>query len=289
MDINFSLKDKSSEIKKNVFLENLTFFRGRARVSNFFEPLSVNELKTVLEKAREENLEISIIADGTHSVISECGIDGLLISTRKLKGMTIKGNLITASAGERLNDVINTAIEHNLTALEELGGIPGTIGGALYLDAHYQNVRLSDYVFYADYMDYDGNIYRKPHYMDYFSQEGVSSGKNEIILSVSLALKPNSRTAEARKRKEDFVALQFVPPCMNMCGLVFDLDESLYSALDECASSFDSPCSIRMNSLFTFPETRASDIKEYIGKVKKEMKMKYGISVKETLSFLGKF
>ena len=131
MHDNLSFKGEKIKLEEDKSLSGLTFFTSRGRARYFARPETIRELREVLKTAQEKNLDIKVIGSGTHVILPDGGFDGMLISTESLKGMTIKGSLITAMAGESLDDVINTAIEPNLMGLEEVGGIPGTIAAAI--------------------------------------------------------------------------------------------------------------------------------------------------------------
>ena len=193
MHDNLSFKGEKIKLEEDKSLSGLTFFTSRGRARYFARPETIRGLREVLKTAQEKNLDIKVIGSGTHVILPDGGFDGMLISTESLKGMTIKGSLITAMAGESLDDVINTAIEHNLMGLEEFGGIPGTIAAAIKINATSQNKSIGDYHFYTDTMSRDGRIHRKPDYFDFFNSTRNIIDEEEIILSTTLRLKEGKR------------------------------------------------------------------------------------------------
>ena len=277
-------------------LSNASFFRTGGRAEYYAEPENSTELQGVLEEAYRRSLPVTVIADGTHVIISDYGIEGLLISTRKLRGMTIKGNLVTAYAGETLSDVINFSIDHNLTGLEKLGGIPGTIAAAARQNASFQGTFISDSYFYADYMSLDGRIHRHPDFHKLFGCDTSPFQDDEIILSVTLNLKPCKRSAECRVMKEKYVELQFVPPAQNFVGKVFKtpVGETARSVIRRAGltgnlgfkaefSPYDSNC------IFATPGCTAKEVKELIEYVQKEAYRRTGVKLECLVSFLGRF
>ena len=98
-------------------------FSTGGKAEYYAEPRSVFDCLIALETAYRKNLSITVIGAGTHVLVSDSGIPGLVISTASMRGMSIKGNLLIASAGETLDNIINIAIEHNLTGLEEIAGV----------------------------------------------------------------------------------------------------------------------------------------------------------------------
>lgn len=271
MHYNLGFQREKVNIEENKSLSGLTFFNSRGHARFYAEPETIGELRDALRMAAEENLRIQIIGSGTHTILPDGGIDGLLISMKRLKGITIKGALITAMAGESLDEVINTAIEHNLMGLEEFGGIPGTIAAAIRINASSQSKHIGEYHFYTDTMTFDGKIHRKPDYLDFFNSRRNILEENEILLSTTLRLKEGKRTAEARIKKERYTELMFIPPCKNFIGNVFK-DGSTYKASDlikkagmvgdkglRCEFS-----SVQSNCLFSYPECTEKDVKKLI-------------------------
>lgn len=296
MDSTIRVSKARFKLEQNKNLSDSTFFATRGHAQYYAEPESTDDLIRCLEEAYRLGLKVSVIGDGTHVIISDEGIDGLLVSTRRLTGMTIKGNLITAYSGESLSDVINVGIDHNLSGLEELGGIPGTVAAALKVNASSQGKSISDYHFYSDCVTMDGRIHRRPDYKDLFGYQKSFIGSDEIVLSVTLKLEPTKRTAEARMKKERFVELKFVPPACNFVGEVFRDPDGMsareviknaglagYQGFRAEFSPFQSNC------IFAFPGCTASELVQMISFVRSRVLERTGILLEPQVSFLGKF
>lgn len=291
MHDNLSFKRENIRFEENKSLSGLTFFSSRGKAKFYTEPETVRELREAILIAKEKGLKITVIGSGTHTILPDLALNGLLLSTRKLKGMTIKGSLITAMAGESLDSVINTAIEHNLMGLEEFGGIPGTIAAAIKINATSQGKNIGEYHFYTDTMTFDGRIHRKPDYLDFFNSNKTIIDEDEIILSTTLRLKEGKRTAEARIRKERFIELMFVPPCKNFIGNVFK-DGDDYKAGDlikkagmtgdkglRCEfSSFQSNC------LFAYPDCTENDVRTLIHMATERVYQMFSIRLRLSVS-----
>lgn len=294
MHDNLSFKGEKIKLEEDKSLSGLTFFTSRGRARYFARPETIRELREVLKTAQEKNLDIKVIGSGTHVILPDGGFDGMLISTESLKGMTIKGSLITAMAGESLDDVINTAIEHNLMGLEEFGGIPGTIAAAIKINATSQNKSIGDYHFYTDTMSRDGRIHRKPDYFDFFNSTRNIIDEEEIILSTTLRLKEGKRTAEARIRKERFIELFFIPPCKNFIGNVFK-DGKDYKAselIKKAGMTGDKGLlcefpSFQSNCLFCYPECQVKDVLTLIEMTRERVKALFGIALSLSITIVS--
>lgn len=296
MEILVRVGNSKVNFERDKNLSGLSFFKTKGKAEYFVEPESSEMLIEALEKAYKMNLSTSLLGSGTHVIISDEGIEGLLISMKKMKGITIKGNLITAASGESLDGIINTAIEHNLVGLEELGGIPGTIAAALKVNASANGKNLSDYHFYSDYMTKDGKIHRRPDYIDLFGHQTSPISDDEIVLSVTLRLEPSKRTAEARLKKEKFVELMFIPPTANFIGQVFKDPEGMSAKdiiktchLDKDFGYNAEFSSFQSNCIFASMNASSNDVISLISDVRDEVEKLTGIRLRLSVSLLGKF
>ncbi len=175
---------------------------GRAAVAVW--PHSYFQLESCLECAASSGMDFHPCGNMTNILFSDHGYDGMLICLSKLRGIVIKGDLLTAYAGESLDNVINRAIAHNLAGLEELGGIPGSVGGATFCNAGAHGKEISSYFFYSDYITLDGRIRRMPAYSDAFSYRTSPFKDGETIICTAFRLTPERLTAQARQKKERF-------------------------------------------------------------------------------------
>ncbi len=98
-------------------------------------PKSVDEVKNVLAFAKEAGVRVTVLGNGSNVLVADEGIDGIVIKTTELKAITCNGTDITAQAGARLSALCEVAKEHSLGGLAELSGIPGTVGGGVYMNA----------------------------------------------------------------------------------------------------------------------------------------------------------
>lgn len=185
----------------------------------FAEPRSIGELHGVLHDASDHKLAISVLGAGTRTIIPDEGVKGLVISTAALKGLREQGAVLTCSPGESLDNVINFAIDHQLQGLGSFGGYPGTVGGAVAMDAEAHGFSLRSFLLYADFLTAGGSFIRR-------RGKDFRINPKEIVTSLTFRLKPFRYTAEARMRKERFLEEIFIPPCPRYAGNVFKNPEA---------------------------------------------------------------
>lgn len=118
------------DIKENVSLAPLTSFRIGGNAKFYTEVLSIEELKEAIVFSKEKNIDFYVLASGTNLLVSDNGFDGLIIKI-KANAINVDGEMLTAEAGVPLIKAINMAAENGLSGMEKMGGIPGTVGGAV--------------------------------------------------------------------------------------------------------------------------------------------------------------
>lgn len=132
---------KASLCEKNIsFLENEkmslhTTFKIGGAADIFIEVKNSQELIDTLKLAKENGVPYFVLGKGSNLLVSDLGIEGAVISCRLLDGIKTEGNRIICEAGAHLSKLCTAALNEALTGLEFAYGIPGSVGGALYMNA----------------------------------------------------------------------------------------------------------------------------------------------------------
>lgn len=137
------------EIQENISLKDKNWFKTGGEARYYCEPDSVEEYALAFEFAKEKDLEVFFLGTGANILISDEGFDGLVVHPANLEPELISNNLVKASAGTVFQDVIDFCLDNNLIGLEDFSGIPGTVGGSTYINIHYFDFLLSDFLVYA--------------------------------------------------------------------------------------------------------------------------------------------
>lgn len=177
-------------IKKDELMKNHTSFKIGGCADYFVECSSVEQLKIIIEKAKQLNMPIFILGKGSNLLVSDKGIEGVVISLNLLDSVTVNDDEIIACAGATLAQVCVTAYQNALTGLEFAYGIPGTVGGGLYMNAGAYGGEMSQVVASAEYIDTYGQIKTvelKDMQLGYRTSVFKTGGK--IITSVKFKLK----------------------------------------------------------------------------------------------------
>ncbi|MEO0191607.1 MAG: UDP-N-acetylmuramate dehydrogenase [candidate division WOR-3 bacterium] len=146
------------DIKRDVILGPLTSFGIGGPAQFYAEPATPEELSECLDFAKANGLPVSVLSFGTDVLIADEGVPGLLISMRRMKGISIDRGLLIAGSGEGLARVCLFSAELGLSGTEELYGIPGAIGGAVAKNAGAYGREMAEVVEWAEVMGYNGKV-----------------------------------------------------------------------------------------------------------------------------------
>jgi len=146
-------------IKANESMQNHTSWKIGGPAQVFVEPQSLKDLQSIFIYARENGIDLTVIGHGSNLLVSDLGIKGIVVKIgRGMDYFSVQGNQITAGAGVKLARLAALARENALEGFEFAAGIPGTVGGALAMNAGANNWCMADMVNEVLTIDNSGNI-----------------------------------------------------------------------------------------------------------------------------------
>jgi len=150
---------------------------------------------------KEESIPYYIIGNGSNLLVRDKGIDGVIIQLgSSMNKISVEGNSIYAQAGAMLSALASAACDSSLTGLEFASGIPGTVGGAVFMNAGAYDGEIKDVIAYADVIDDNGNILRLSREELHFSyRHSVIDEKHMIVIGASFELKSGNKDDIAAK------------------------------------------------------------------------------------------
>ena len=146
-------------IKLNEQLKPYTTFRVGGPATYFVEPESIQQVQGLISLCKEHQIDWFVIGNGSNLLVSDEGYDGMIISLQKHFSHVIhEDGKIRAEAGAMIAKVSNTAKKHSLTGLEFAAGIPGTVGGALVMNAGAYGGEIKDTLIEAVVLTEQGEV-----------------------------------------------------------------------------------------------------------------------------------
>ena len=146
------------QLRANVDLSKLTWFRVGGPAEVMFWPYDLDDLSYIL-KERPQDIPITIIGTGSNIIVRDGGVPGIVVRlNRTFNHISINNRIIKVGSGVSNLTLANFARDHNVTGLEFLYGIPGTIGGAIFMNAGCYGSEIKDVVKEIEVVNSQGNV-----------------------------------------------------------------------------------------------------------------------------------
>jgi UDP-N-acetylmuramate dehydrogenase len=159
-------------------------------------PADANQLAAVLETARRAGLPTLVLGRGSNLLCADAGVRGLVVSTENMQTLSLEGTTVTAGAGVTLAHAAEFAAAHGLTGLEFACGIPGSLGGAVYMNAGAYGGEMKDVVADATLLDPDGRLMTLAGSdMGFAYRHSLLREEPLICVAARLALAPDDQAA----------------------------------------------------------------------------------------------
>lgn len=207
----------STRVREDEYLRYHTTFKIGGPADLFIEPITMAELSFALHTIHEFDVPVTIIGCGSNILVKDGGIRGVVVSVRHMTQiMDCNDNTLCIGSGYMLKDASEFAWENGLTGLEFAIGIPGTLGGAVFMNAGAYDGEMSHVVTAVRAVDFQGNIkeYDASH-LDFGYRHSVFHDNHEVIGEVIMTLKPGDKNAikarmdELTEKRESKQPLEF--------------------------------------------------------------------------------
>ena len=187
-----NLNISKEKIKYNEPMAKHTSFKIGGPAQCFINAESVEEIKQICKVASKNDINLTIIGNGSNLLVTDNGINGIVVKVNIKKFELEFSNddvSLIVGAGNKLGEIAQKLLRNEITGFEFAAGIPGTIGGAVRMNAGAYGKEMKDIVETVKYMDYDGNIYEKSNKDLEFEYRKSMFAKNKfIILEAKLKL-----------------------------------------------------------------------------------------------------
>ena len=194
------------EYNENTLLSNCTSFKIGGKADLFVQPDSVEKLTAVISGCKKNGIEILILGKGSNLLVSDEGFRGVVISTSRLdKIELIDETTIYCQSGVTLSKLCRFALDNSLTGLEFAYGIPGSAGGAAYMNAGAYGGEMKDVLYRCDHMTIDGEVSSLiDEELDLSYRHSAYSKSDKIIIALYLKLKKGNKD-EIKSRMDELM------------------------------------------------------------------------------------
>lgn len=153
-------KSIGAEIIENAPMSKYTSFKCGGDASFLIVPESLEQVELIIKKATENNVTPLVIGNGSNLLVTDDGIDGIVIKigSKISKIELLDDTTILCEAGASMKSLCMFALENSLSGLEFAYGIPGTLGGAVYMNAGAYGGEMKDVLLSCKHIDNSGNV-----------------------------------------------------------------------------------------------------------------------------------
>lgn len=291
-------KEKGFHYYKDVSLKEYTSFKIGGSAAIFLEPASIEELRDIISVLSPLG-RIFFLGKGTNLLVDDAGIDGMVLHVgKKLSQIEFCGEeIMICEGGASLMEACVTAKDHSLTGMEFAYGIPGSIGGAVYMNAGAYGGDMSKIVLWCESIDQQGRICRTQGEELAFSyRKSCYTGRGDCIARVAIRLQKGEKE-EIFSRMKEIMARRVLKQPLEFpsAGSTFKRPEGAYAgALIEQSGLKGASVGGAMvsekhaNFLINTGSATSADMLELIRRVQRTVKEKTGYDLECEVLYTGK-
>ncbi len=200
-----ALKSIAEDVRFDEPMKLHTTFRIGGNADAYINAGSPEEIIAVKKYCAENNIPYMFVGNGSNILVRDEGIRGAVISIgNKMSDIRVEGSLIYAGAGAMMSKAASEALKAGLTGYEALAGIPGTIGGAVFMNAGAYGTEIKDVLKYAVCVTKDNEIVQIPaEELELSYRHSILADTGAVVTSVCFELKPGNE-AEIRDAMKDY-------------------------------------------------------------------------------------
>lgn len=278
-------------------LDKYTTFKIGGPAEFLLIPKDEESLIEAIKTAREKNIKVTLLGNGSNVLIDDLGVEGLVIVLRDtLNKITLNGTTVIAGAGATLRDTAIFAGENSLGGLEFAHGIPGSVGGGVIMNAGAYDGELKDVVSKVKLIDNNLNVIELNNLeMKFAYRDSIAQRNNYIILSVEFDLFKKNK-AEIFERMDDLMQRRIdkQPLEMPSSGSTFRRPAGYFagkliqdSGLQGLRVGGAMISTKHSGFVVNFDNAKSQDVKDLIDTVQKIVMEKFGVELKREVKYIG--
>ena len=280
-------------------MKSHTTFRIGGPAEVFIMPKSVKQVQMAVKICQEEQIPYFILGNGSNLLVSDRGYRGVIIQMdRNMGEIQVEGTEIQAAAGALLSSIAVAARRESLTGFEFAGGIPGTLGGAVVMNAGAYGGEMKDVLKEVTVMDGDGKIFTLPaSELEMGYRTSIIKTAGYLVLSARITLsRGKEEDIKARTRELSEMRTQKQPLDYPSAGSTFKRPEGYFAGkliMDSGLRGYsvggamvsEKHCGFVINK----GNATAEDVVSLMKHVTEVVQEKYGVTLEPEVKFLGEF
>lgn len=289
----------SDNVYTNEDMSAHTTFRIGGLADYYLRPHSVEELRKILHICQAEGLPFFILGNGSNLLVSDRGYRGVVIQIWKnMADIEVEGESIRARSGALLSKIASVALDNSLAGFAFASGIPGTLGGAVVMNAGAYGGEMKDVLQEVTVMDRSGDVFvLKKEELKLGYRTSIVKEKEYIVLEAVLKLSRGD-ASHIREQMEDYKERRTSKQPLNMpsAGSTFKRPEGHFAGkliMDTGLRGFavggaqisEKHCGFVVN----MGEATAEDVRSLIFEVQRRVEEKFHVRLEPEVKFLGEF
>lgn len=177
-------------------LKSHTTFKIGGNCIALIEPREISDIIEAVKICRKNNIKFFVIGNGSNLLVPDEGYNGVIIKLKsEFSKIEVEGDYLIVNSGAKLSEVYTVAYENSLTGFEFASGIPGTIGGAIYMNAGAYGGEMKDIVESVEVLDLDNFELRelKNEELEFSYRKSIIQRKNYIVTTIKLKLQKGNK------------------------------------------------------------------------------------------------
>ncbi|MEY4636966.1 MAG: UDP-N-acetylenolpyruvoylglucosamine reductase [Acidobacteriota bacterium] len=290
-------------------LAPLTTFKVGGPADVLFEPVNSDEVLKALAMARAAGQPVTMLGGGSNVLVSDRGVRGLVIRPRGGAVHAVGDRLVRADAAVTINGLVRWTITHGYAGLAAWAGTPGTVGGAIYGNAHWQKTNIGDLVESVRLVRPDGTLLQAPaDRMEFDYDYSRLKRTGEIVLWAAFRVAPGADPAALRLVARESLAFRkrTQPLASPSAGCIFmnpdpsrdripeGIPPSAGALVDRAGLKGAARAGARVslthaNFVINDGTATAADIKALVEECRAAVKERFGVTLRDEIICLGQF
>ncbi|MDO4902709.1 MAG: UDP-N-acetylmuramate dehydrogenase [Limosilactobacillus sp.] len=260
-------------------------------------PKTVDDVKKLVDFARENDLPLTVLGNASNLIVRDGGIEGLTMILTRMNQITVDGDEVTAQAGASYILTTIAARDNNLTGLEFAAGIPGSVGGAIFMNAGAYGGETKNVVSKVTVLMPDGTIKELSNEeLDFGYRHSSIQINHGVVLDATFSLKPGDYD-EIKAQMDDLNArrAEKQPLELPSCGSVFKRPEGYFAGklihdagLQGYTSGGAQVSTKHAGFIVNIDHGTAHDYVNVIHHVQKVVKEKFGVDLETEVRIIGR-
>jgi UDP-N-acetylmuramate dehydrogenase len=285
-----------------------TTFRTGGPADFFVEPRTASEMVAVVEAARDAGVPLFLLGGGSNVLVADAGVRGVVVRPRGGEVHQIEEGHIRADAAVTINGLVRWTISHGLAGLEAWAGTPGTVGGAVFGNAHFGGRLISELISAVRLVTRDAVVHEVPvREMAFGYDESRLQQTGEILLSADFVVTPGDPVRLRHVARESLAYRKRTQPLdVPSAGCIFQnplpgrdvlpagMPWSAGALVDRAGLKGTSLGGARVspahgNFIVNDGRATATDIRRLIERCRSAVRRKFGVELREEIVYLGEF